>query len=242
VPPILTVALVQAISWTVMVMVSLITTMPIGLAVLLSGMVNALLAMRVGLPRWWCWIAFLLPAATAAALSLPIQPLWYLAAFMLMLSVYRGAVKERVPLYLSNRRTLAEVEALLPAASGARVIDLGAGIGTALARLSRKRPDLHFTGVENAPLPYLLACARFVGRRNVTMRFGSLWHEGLSRHDFVYAYLSPAPMPELWKKVVSEMRPGTRFASYRFSVPGVPPSMKIRIGTGRPDWLFLWQR
>lgn len=48
------------------------------------------------------------------------------------------------------------LDALLP--EGARLLDLGAGSGRALAYLARLRPDLHITGVDLAP--NMLATAR----------------------------------------------------------------------------------
>jgi hypothetical protein len=35
----------------------------------------------------------------------------------------------------------------------------------------------------------------------------------------VFAYLSPAAMPALWRKAQREMRPGSLLVSYEFEIP-----------------------
>jgi hypothetical protein len=45
----------------------------------------------------------------------------------------------------------------------------------------------------------------------------------LSDYDVVFAFLSPAAMPALWRKASAEMRPGTLLLSYEFSIPGTTP-------------------
>lgn len=235
----------QVCAWIAVEALSIHTSLPIGVAVLIAGVLGACLSALARLPSWWCWIGFLMPFAIALSLYADLRPAWYLAAFLLTLSLFRGAPGDRVPLYLSNRQVLQKLVEQLPAAchdsdKSACVVDLGAGIGTTLAWLSKQRPDLHFVGVETAPLSCLIAKLRFTGSHNVSIRCGDLWNEDLTYADFVYAYLSPQPMPELWRKVSREMRPGTRFASYRFSVPDVEPSDTIPVIAGKNDWLYLW--
>jgi SAM-dependent methyltransferase len=235
----------QLCAWLAVEALSLYTVLPIGIAVLIAGGLGGGLSALARLPSWWCWIGFLMPFAIALSLYADLHPAWYLAAFLLTLSLFRGAPGDRVPLYLSNRQVLQKLEQQLPARNdmgeAAVVVDLGAGIGTTLAWLSKQRPDLHFVGIETAPLSCLIAKLRFAGCHNVTFRCGDLWKENLAHADFVYAYLSPEPMPDLWHKVRREMRPGARFASYRFIVPDVEPSLTLPVKSGQNDWLYLWQ-
>jgi len=56
----------------------------------------------------------------------------------------------------------------------------------------------------------------------------------------VYAFLSPVPMPDLWCKVRTEMRPGSLFVSNTFDVPGVAPDRVITLGNGRRA-LLVWR-
>lgn len=172
------------------------------------------------LPIWWRYInLFFLPLVY---LTLHVQtedginPDWFLAAFVLLALTSFGAVRSRVPLYLSSPRAAEELAQRLP--QQGRLIDLGCGLGGPLARVNKLHPDANLTGVETAPLNWLLAKIRLSGR--ATIRFGSLWTADLSTYDIVYAYLSPAPMAQLWEKARNEMKPGSLLISNTFAVPG----------------------
>jgi hypothetical protein len=163
------------------------------------------------------------------------------AAVLALLLVYGGGVRSRVPLYNSNRAAWEALLALLPPAP-VIVADLGAGLGGPLAFLARERPESLFQGVEASPLTFLAAWLRTLPRRgNCRMRWGSLWSEELGGYDLVYAFLSPAPMPELWAKAVREMKPGSLLVSNTFTVPGQEPERRIPL-PGRADaCLLVWR-
>jgi len=63
----------------------------------------------------------------------------------------------------------------------------------------------------------------------------------LSRHDVVYAFLSPVPMSALWEKVRREMRPGSLFISNSFPVIGVTPEETITVPGTIKRKLYLWR-
>ena len=184
---------------------------------LIVGLVAALLAGWWRLPVWWRPINLLFVPLLWAALQAEPDPRWFLAGFLLLALTSLGAVRTRVPLYLSSARAAEELARRLP--ENARLCDLGCGLGGPLARIRALRPDVRLAGVEAAPLNWLVAKLRLLGKADV--RLGSLWETDLSRFDMVYAYLSPAPMPRLWDKARAEMRPGSLFVSNSFGVPGV---------------------
>jgi hypothetical protein len=205
-----------------------------GVALLLAGLTHQ---------RWWWRLihALFAPLAWGIAL-LSIEPGWFLLAFILLLLVYRGAITGQIPLYLSNTVTaaaLAEVTAQRP---GMRFVDLGAGIGSVLRPLARARPDAQLCGIENAPAPWLIGYLRTIGLANCDWRWGDIWRANLAEYDVVYAFLSPAPMPELWNKVVREMRPGSVFISNSFAVPGVDASSVIALDDARQTRLYCYRR
>jgi hypothetical protein len=189
---------------------------PFGLA-LLIGLCAAFLAHLWGLPAWWRLINLLFAPLLSLALQAEFDPLWFLAAFLLLAVTSLGAVRTRVPLYLSSRRAAEELAQRLP--QNALLCDLGCGLGGPLAQVHGLRPDVRLAGVEAAPLNWLIARLRLAGRADI--RLGSLWDTDLSRCDVVYAYLSPAPMQRLWEKARAEMKPGSLFVSNSFAVPGV---------------------
>lgn len=211
---------------------------PLAGLVLMEAGLAWLLSRRLGLPGWWQAInAAFFPLAWLTT-RVDIHPLWFLAGFAVLALTSLGSLKTRVPLYLSSRRAVEEAAVLIPA--NARVLDLGCGLGGWLAGLHRQRPDLQLAGVEMAPLNWLVSRLRLGGRAQV--RLGSLWDVDLAGYDVVYAYLSPAPMAELWQKVTREMRPGSLFISNSFTVPGIAPERAIELNDLSRARLLLWRR
>ncbi len=197
------------------------------------------LSWALRLPRWWLVIhAGFLPLAVLA-LQWQLDPVWYLLAFLLAWLLFGAVYKNRVPLYLSNQRALQRLDGLI--APGARVVDLGAGVGTALSYLGR-RQDIAVTGVEHAWVPWLLARLRLLLQgRKVGLLRSDLMQVDLGQFDVVYAFLSPAIMPGLWQKVRKEMQPGSLLVSNSFEVPGVTPTQVITIDDWRHSSLFVWR-
>jgi SAM-dependent methyltransferase len=170
---------------------------------------------------------------------LAIAPGWFLAAFVLLLLVFWRTDKSRVPLYLTNRATAEALLKLLPA-SPCRILDLGCGDGGLLRRLATARPDCSFTGIEHAPLTWLVARLRNIRQANATIRRGDLWQEPLGDYTVVYAFLSPAPMLELWSKARAEMTPDALLVSNSFAVPGIEPTDTMAVSDRRNTRLFLY--
>lgn len=206
------------------------------------GVGATLLATLTRQPWWWRLMHGVFAPLAWAVAQLEIDPGWFLFAAILLLLVYRGALSGQVPLYLSNRQTAAALAELLPANEGIRCADLGAGLGSVLRPLATARPDAHFVGVENAPLTWLGGRFLSLALANCEIRWGSLWRTPLQEFDVVYAFLSPVPMPELWRKVEAEMKPGSLFVSNSFPVPGVVPSEIVEVDDGRQTRLYCYRR
>lgn len=205
-----------------------------------AGLIAAVLGFVWGLPAWWLPINLLFIAALLAMQGLGLAAHWYLAAFVLLMLVYGRVALARVPLYLSSRAAWQAVADLVPAR--ARVADLGSGMGGMLAFLSRQRPEGEYVGVEAAPLPFLFSRlrARWDGDR-YSVRWGNFWKTDLQPFDVVYAYLSPVPMAELWRKARAEMRPGSLFISNTFAVPGVEASGEVQLDDLHHSTLYLYR-
>jgi SAM-dependent methyltransferase len=172
-----------------------------------QGGVPAFIGHRMGLAKWWVPVQIILPPATLVATAWQVPPWIFLLIYVVMVLVYWNTARNRVPLYLTNRTTWAAMAELLPAQKGGQFLDIGCGIGGALLYLARQRPDMTFTGIESAPLPFILAWLRRLlsGARNVTLKYGDFWKEDLSRYDVAYAFLSPEPMSRLYEKAKAEM-------------------------------------
>lgn len=192
------------------------------------------------LPRWWLPINFLFVPALLAMHGLALASHWYLAAFALLLLVYWSVARTRVPLYLSSRKAWQAVAKHLP--PSAVVADLGSGLGGLLRFLVQQRPDGRYVGMEIAPLPFLVSWLRMrLCKGCCEIRWGSLWRVDLRPFDVVYAYLSPVPMADLWRKIQREMRPGTLFISNTFEVPGVEPSEVVELDDLHQSRLYLYR-
>lgn len=212
-------------------------SLPFAGVLLLQGVVAAGLAVLLRLPWWWWPMELAFAPALAAALALPVASGWFLAAFLALAAVYGNPGRTRVPLYLSGRAVWQALADLVPPTG--RVLDLGSGLGGPLLHLARHHPGLRGVGIEAAPLPWLISRLRAMGHTRLSFVRGSFWEEDLGAYDFVFAYLSPAVMPRLWRKVQAEMEPGSVFVSVEFPVPGVEPHAVIH--TGGRQRLYLWR-
>ena len=210
------------------------------LLAILQGATASMISLRQKTPRWWLPIHFFFAPLVVIVHGLDVAPGWFLAAFTLMLMVFWRTDTSRVPLYLTNRNTAAALLKLLPAAS-CQVIDLGCGDGGLLRRLALARPDCQFIGIEHAPLTWLVARLRAWDLTNLSVKRGDFWHESLHSYGVVYAFLSPTPMPRLWKKWVSEMAPDALLVSNSFAVPDVAPTTIITVNDRRATHLYLYR-
>ena len=194
----------------------------------------------IGLAPWWLVINAVFVPALSAGLALDLSPAWALGALVALVLVYGGIWKSRVPLFFSSARTQDALGALLPSGPVA-FLDLGCGDARVLTRLAASRPDSRFEGVEQAFVPWLLARLRCrLSGANCTVRRADLWAVDLSAYDVVYAYLSPAVMPELWAKARREMREGAILVS-AFAAPGQRADRTIDVGDTMDTRLCVWR-
>ena len=115
------------------------------------------------------------------------------------------------------------------------MIDIGSGLGGMAMHLAAARPGAEVTGIELAPLPWLVSKLRAALRKS-RARFVRGDYEALNfaDYDLVFAYLSPAAMPGLWHKAQREMRTGTLLVSYEFEIPAGQSVKTIHATEGGP--------
>lgn len=216
---------------------------PLSLA-FFCGLIAMTLSHLAGLARWWLLIQLLFVPGLVLMLSLNISPTVFLAVFLILLVVYWSTFRTQVPLYLSSDKVWCTLEGFLPdkkPETSFSFIDLGSGLGGVLAHLAVVRPDGQFSGVESAPLPFLLSWLRIRGYRNCEVHWSSLWDCDLAKYDVVFAYLSPVPMKQLWHKARAEMCPGTIFISSTFAVPGQAPHETVQVDDLHHSTLLIWR-
>ena len=212
--------------------------------VLIQAVFAMLVSYWMGLPRWWLWIQFLLPIGLYVGVVVEFNPLWALLLFAVLWLLFSNALKERVPLYLTNqttRQALKKMAKTLHSTQGkVRFLDLGCGLGGNVVFMSQQRGVELSTGVETAPIPYLFSkLSSWIGGGEILAQ--DIWKTDLSDYHLVYAFLSPEPMPKLWQKVTDEMQKGSVFISNSFAVPNVEPTDIWQLPDGRETVLYLYQ-
>ncbi len=244
-PPALRAALIQALALLPMLAVSYLFSrlgFPVSLlsCALVQGAFATLLTYQFGLAPWWRPIEFLFPVALLAANGLRLPPVVFLLGFLFLLGLYGATFRTQVPFYPSGPAVWRQVLQLLPPGRSLRLIDIGSGMGGLVLELARRRPESHFSGIELAPLPWLLSrlrsrlsgsAARFAWGDYESLNFGAF--------DVVFAYLSPAAMAALWLKAEREMRPGTMLLSHEFTIDAKAPDKTIAATSASPA-LHVW--
>ncbi len=190
---------------------------------------------------WWRGIQFFFPLLIWTFLFIEIPHYYYLVAFLISALLFWTTFRTQVPYYPSTAALLPIILNLLPSCRSIKFIDLGSGMGGLLIKLANARNDSTFFGVEIAPLPWCVSYLRGkFGRSSVNFIFGNYEKQNFRDFDVVFAYLSPAVMPSLWEKVISEMKPGSLLMSYEFIIRDVAPDLSINIVENNPI-LYVWR-
>lgn len=205
---------------------------------------GALAASLAGLRRmasWWIPILFCFSPAAVIVGKWHLPPGIFLAAFLFLVLLFWSTFRSQVPFYPSGRSTWDAVAALLPEGKSVRFIDIGSGLGGAVLYLSKLRTDSRFTGIELAPLPWLVSGMRatLTRSRGKFVR-GDYTRLDFADYDVIFAYLSPAAMTSLWQKARAEMAPGTLLLSYEFEVAEAVPDIVVYPQANRPA-LYGWR-
>jgi hypothetical protein len=209
-----------------------------------QGLLAAAITWKFHLAAWWRAIQLLFPLAVLAALALELPSWLFLLVFLVLLGLYWSTFRTQVPYYPSNPAVWDAVRQLLPppeaGARPLRLIDIGSGLGGLVLYLARVRPDAACEGIELAPLPWLYSWlrARLAGAP-ARFRLGDYERLDFAAYDLVFAYLSPAAMPALWRKASSEMAPGSMLASYEFAIDIRQPDQTIYATEGGVP-LYIW--
>ena len=200
------------------------------LTTILIGVTASVFSRLAGQPWWWRLIHLFFAPLAWLILQIDIDPGWYLGGFILLLLFYRGVMVERVPLYLSGNQAIDVVAETIEQRHARHFIDLGAGIGSMVVPLAKAFPECHFTGVEYSPMSWAIGWLRTRSLPNVDWRYANLWSAPLGNFDMIYAFLSPAPMPELAKKLDAEMAPGGLMLSNSFFLPDREADREVPAG------------
>ncbi|WP_228151635.1 class I SAM-dependent methyltransferase [Pseudazoarcus pumilus] len=229
----------QAAAWAGVFAVAQIVALPGAIAIVgAQAALAAALAWRMHRERWWIVLHALFSPLGALALGSGVDPRWWLAALVATMLLYWGTPGTRVPLYLSGRAAVDAVDGLLRSRGARSLLDIGCGIGSVLAPLARRHPQVRITGIEAAPLPWLIGWLRTRTAGNARVLRGDFFAAHWRDHDLVYAFLSPHPMAAVWDKARREMRPGSLLVSKDFAVPQAKPTDTVTLADGARLYLY----
>ena len=216
-----------------------------GLSIFALAIVQAILAActarLLGSPRWWIAIHFIFVPSIAVAAAAQLPAWFYGVFFFVLLGVYWTTFRTQVPLFLSNRITVHRLATWLPDRKELSVLDIGSGTGTFVHYLGLLRPTWKIAGIESAPIPFWLSRRLTRQQENVSLSQGDFWKHSLRAYNVVYAFLSPVPMPDLWRKASKEMQKGSWLISNSFPIPNLKPNTRVVVDDGRESVLFCYQ-
>jgi len=217
----------------------------------LEGLLSGVIGHALKLQKWWFFINFVFPGAIALAMQWPLPGWAYFIVFILIWLVFRNSVIDRVPLYLSNRKTWQAIQQLISEQNktgNKRFIDFGSGLGGTLFYLAERNPDMEFEGIESAIFPFVISRIRCLTRRilasdhnPVRIRYGDFRQIDLSKFDVLYCFLSPHPMTEVYNKAIREMPVGSLMISNSFAVVDIPADKIIKVDDRRQTRLLVWK-
>ena len=174
-------------------------------------------------PIWWLAIHLLFLPAALALHSLQLSAHWYLLILVVLILVFWGTIKGDVPLFLSSTAVVDSVSQLITQESAQYFAELGAGIGTVTVPIAQQHPQLIINAWERAPIPWIINHWRSRHYANSHCYRSTLWSCDFSQYDVIFAFLSPAIMPELGAKLKTAMRPGSLLISSSFAIPDWQP-------------------
>jgi len=173
---------------------------------------------------WWRYIHFIFPLALCITLRFDIPNYVFLGAFILSVSLFWTCFKTQVPFYPSSVLIRDQIASLIPDNRLSRVIDIGSGIGDFSLALAQQKPAALVSGVEIAPLLWVISTLRAKFRKSrAVFTLGSYQKIDFSNYDIVFAYLSPAAMDGVRIKAQAEMRTHALLVSHEFPIPHLRP-------------------
>jgi hypothetical protein len=176
------------------------------------------------------------PVSLAGVTFAGALPGWaWLAPMALLVLFYPLRSWRDAPFFPTPRGALDDLTQAAPLAPGARIVDLGCGLGDGLRALRRAYPHAAICGIEWSWLLRLLCALRC--RDAVVMR-ADIWRVDWSGYELVYLFQRPESMARAVVKARADLRAGSWLASLEFEAPGLRPQCVLEGAGGRCVWLY----
>jgi predicted RNA methylase len=130
------------------------------------------------------------------------------------------------------------------------VYDLGCGDGRVLTTLYAQNNKATYIGIERNPLVYVLAriktrhISQSISLAHLSVIYGDIFNQDLSRATHVVAYLSPQVLDALLPKFERELHTGAKVYSIDFQFTHKQPKEVVDFGrsaTSLGQKLFVYQ-
>ncbi|MFZ5424468.1 MAG: SAM-dependent methyltransferase [Patescibacteria group bacterium] len=124
----------------------------------------------------------------------------------------------------SENKTVKKMVKLAEPKSGMKIADLGSGDGKVVISMAKKGAEVHGYEID----PYLALISkirvklRFLGNK-ATIHKQSYWDVTLSEYNVITLFGIPYIMEKLEKKLLKELKPGTKIISNKFKFPNLEP-------------------
>lgn len=192
-------------------------------------------------PNWWIFIHLLFLPSVFLFFTLHLSPVWYLAITLLMLLIFWGTIRGDVPLFLSSDEVAQTVCQLLEKENVTKFADLGAGVGSVAMPVATTFPNVCVEAWENAPLPFLVSLWRGRKLTNYQAKRENFFNANFADYEVIFAFLSPAAMPQVSEKIKQEMKAGTLFISSSFPAPNWKPTRVLQLQDFRKTVLYCYR-
>lgn len=128
--------------------------------------------------------------------------------------------KQTLPFVPTNSRVAKQIAALALFDHKVKVVDLGSGTGTLLAKLHAKRPLVEYVGVEQSWLLVWLTRLRFLGNwHRPSIVQGDMFAYPIQTADVIVGFWISDLTPDLVKKFEQEAKVGCIIVSVLFALP-----------------------
>ena len=136
--------------------------------------------------------------------------------YLLTYSLIKGA-----PYAPHGRKRMETMFKLLNFEKGNKLVDLGSGDGRIV--ISAAKHGITASGFEINPLLYFISKVKLKmnGVKNADIYCKSYWGENLSSYSYITIYATSHIMSALQKKLLKELKPGTRVVSNHFKFPSL---------------------
>lgn len=190
---------------------------------------------------WWRRALIAVGFPVSLLLVLPqwgayMVPGWtWLLPLTLLLLVYPINAWRDAPLFPTPLDALTPLPQHAPLPVGAKVLDMGCGLGHGLQALRLAYPQAVLYGLESS-LPLRLLCALRCPWAKVHK--GDMWQADWSAYDLVYLFQRPESMARAAEKALDELRPGAWMVSLEFEVTQLIATAHYRTPGGKTVWLY----